>query len=149
MSFGSRWQRRKLSDEFEVVKVYLPRTMLEKLKEIKQQTGVNISRLCAIAVDNEIERDNPFNFDDELPESVPEHVYAAEAGRILEYLSHVPGGLSVQAMVLLRRDMGMENKHDVLCGIAELIRAGAVRKDITNFGINKGSEVYKIGRAHV
>jgi hypothetical protein len=101
----------------------------EKLNAHSLKTNIPLSRLICIAIDNELGREKPFEFDTTLPnEEIEDHAYADEGGRILKFLKMVQAGLSLDVLVLLRHDMGIPDKHIFLLTFGDLLRLGLVEK---------------------
>lgn len=94
----------------------------ENIKYIAKAKGVTFSRLIAIAIDNEMERDNPFEFDTTFPlESTAEKmVYSIEGGKILSYMQNIKGA-ALETLVLLRHDIGISDKQVFLAALKEVI----------------------------
>jgi len=117
----------KRKDEiFELVKVYLPKSIAGILKEKRMGTNIPLSRLAAIAIDNELDTDVPFTYTCEIPERVTEYLYAAEAGRLLAFLTRVPSGVARDTIMLCRREIGVMDKDALMGALKELYDKGLV-----------------------
>jgi hypothetical protein len=83
---------------------------------------IPISRLIAIALEHELEREKPFEFDVTLPdEEYVEFAYADEAGRIMSYLRGDIQGFGLDMLCLLRHDIGIPDKQTFLLAFRELV----------------------------
>ena len=105
-----------------------PKTNIAKstdqiLREISLEREIPISKLIAIAIDNELGTENPFQFHYALPSDLREGImYPREAGRIKEYMfSTVPNGTGLDQLLLCRRDMGIESKEVFLRAFRDLV----------------------------
>jgi hypothetical protein len=48
-------------------------------------------------------------------------MYAAESGKILNYLMKLPIGMALDTLLIARREFGIEDKEAVLCAVKELL----------------------------
>lgn len=123
----SRYKKRQTPDLFVAVKAYIPKTTFEFLREFSDHVRVPMSRLIAIAVDNELDQgENKFNYPDNLPDHVEEFEYAAEAQKIIPVLEKCNAGMAVDTLLICRREIGIERREDMLGGIKELLDRGIV-----------------------
>ncbi len=117
-----RSQKKRERTSMAEVKVYMSKETEKILRQIGFERNIPISRLIAIAVDNELDTEVPFNYPCELPETTyKEYLYAAEAGKIMDWLSRCPHGADVDILCLARRDMGIETRETLLEGLRELL----------------------------
>ena len=111
----------KRADEiFECVKVYMPKKTVKMLKDKRMSTSTPLSRLVAIAVDNELDMERPFNYPCDIPKEVKEYMYASEAGRLLTFLTRVPSGVALETIMLCRREIGVMDRDALMCAMREL-----------------------------
>lgn len=105
------------------VAVYLPKSLYDYLKAKSTVLKMPMSRLVAWAVDNEItEGDGAFAYSHSLPTTVyVEGAYVDEGGLIYQYLMRNGTPLSIDQLVLARREVGIPDKVKLLLGIRELI----------------------------
>lgn len=107
--------------EFEAIKAYIPPMIHAKLKDASRLQGLPMSRLMAIALDNEFDQEMPFHYPtDLLDEPYEEYAYVNEANKILDYLCKFRNGIGRDALLLSRRDLGIEKREDILRGLREL-----------------------------
>jgi hypothetical protein len=98
----------------------------EKLQKFSQYHEMSISRLVAIAVDNELQKEKPFEFDLNVPdEKYVDMAYADEAGKILQFLKAY-GGMGVDMLMLVREDIGITDKRIFLLAFRELAQKGLI-----------------------
>lgn len=116
-------QHRKPNAAFEEVKVFLPKSVMEKIRKKAEETNIKMSRLIALAIDNELDAIIPFTYHCPMP-TAPyiECAFQMEAGRVLKYLKdNFDNGTGVESLVICRRDMGIESRETVMFAIRELL----------------------------
>jgi len=108
-------------------KVWCPKSLDTKLKEISKRTGIPVSHLVMIAVDNELDAPAPFAYPCELPSSVYiEGAYMDEAQRIATFLTKFKKGIDRKTMMYFRRDVGIDNRETLMLAIRELMEVGVL-----------------------
>lgn len=81
-----------------------------------------VSRLVAIALDNEIHRENSFEWNLTLPnEDLEEFAYADQAGKLIRYLTDNTRGVSLDMLLLFREDIGIKCKDELRYGLKEAL----------------------------
>lgn len=116
-------------DTFAMVKVYVPRALVTAMKVKSEQTGLPVSRLFCIAVDNELDAPVPFNFPCILPSNTYiEMAYAEEAQLIAKYLVKFVNGCGRDQLMLCRRDIGILNKTTFMLAFRELLEVGVIEE---------------------
>lgn len=119
----------KLNDAFECIKVYVPKGTSAILKAKAAERGEPVSRLCAIAIDNELDqKDKAFRYPTELPKEDTENEYTVEGGKILQFLRKFPSGLALDTLLLCRRDIGLTHRDTVLAAYKELLQVGLIEE---------------------
>lgn len=110
------------NDPFVKIQVYVPRSVHKILKEKSDEMKLPISRICAIAIDNELDSPAPFTYPCVLPKSdyIPQ-AYIGEAGKISRFLLKFPYGIGRDGLMLLRRDIGIPNREQLMLGYRELL----------------------------
>jgi len=103
---------------------------LNFLFEQREKSGVPISRLIAIAIDNELDAVEPFNYSLEFPdEPFLEMQYVDEGGKILRYLNKFgETGTPLINLILGRREVGIENRRIFLLAYREILHLGLVEE---------------------
>lgn len=114
----------KDNDLFVNCSIYLSRRTHNIIKQASAETGHPFARLIAMAVDNELDTANPFNYPCDLPEKYTEFEYAAEAAKVSDFLAKCPKGAALEVLLLARRDIGLLKRSDVLGGVRELLEKG-------------------------
>jgi hypothetical protein len=101
---------------------FIPFSMFEKLKKLSYEKRVPISMLIAIAIDNEFDSPNPFNYpvDEPTSEFIPE-AFFKEANKIYDFLVEFPQGFDKASLMLLREDIGITGKDEFRFGLRELL----------------------------
>jgi hypothetical protein len=116
------------------VKIYLPKSLYDILKAKSEKTGLPMSRLASFAIDNEIVDqgiDAAFEYDCKMPENTyVEGAYVDEGSRIYRYLTRNGSPMSVDQMILHRRDIGVPEKLTLLLGLRELLERGTLVEEI-------------------
>lgn len=93
----------------------------ELLDKIALSKKIPITRLVAIAIENELLKDNPFNYDIDTPsEEYTPLAFASEAQKILDYLGKV-SGLSLDMLCILRHDIGIPDKKLFMLAFRECL----------------------------
>jgi hypothetical protein len=112
------------SAKFIQVKCYIPKKTYEKLREHSEALHQPMSKLLAIALDNELDAPAPFNYPCVMPNSVfIENAYLEEAQKIVRYLEDFPKGVARDTLVLARRDIGIESRDTFMLAFRELWEA--------------------------
>ena len=104
------------------VTVYLPVKTAEIISDIAQGNA-SMSRLIAIAVDNELDAPTPFNYECELPKApfVP-YAYSTEASRLAIYIgAYFPTGATLESIMLCRRQFNVPDRLTVMLAFRELM----------------------------
>lgn len=114
---------------FDILKVYLPQSLIKEIKRLAQEQYLPVSRLILYAIDNEMGRDKPFEYDSKLPtDPYVLHAYTEEAQQIYRYMYKFPTGLSRDQLLACRRDVGIESKDALLHGLRELLTIGLLEE---------------------
>lgn len=112
------------NNKIERVTSYVSNKHMEFLVYYSQLYKLPITRLIAIAIDNEcLKKENAFNVDLTLPESGEnvEYAYAEQAGKILNYVRNLPFGTSLDMLYIVRHDIGISNKDVLLSAFKECL----------------------------
>jgi hypothetical protein len=108
--------------------ITLPPSIHNILKEHNMRTGIPISTLVAIALDNELDQAEPFRYSCKCP-NVPyvEYAYQNEAGKIFQFLQQHDGkGFDLETLVLLRRDIGIAERDRFLLALREISHVDSI-----------------------
>lgn len=117
------------NDPFEKVTAFVPKSLSKLLRHISIQQDIPMSKLIAIAIDHEIERNNGFDQMLKKPESeFKKNEYVDESVRIFEFLKKFPGGTGVDTLWLFRREFGIKDKEIFMLSYRELIYSGMVEE---------------------
>lgn len=143
---GTNYMKNTEDLAYESVRVYLPVSLSKRLKEISRMKGMPMSRLLAIAMDNELDQEEPFRYVCDIPDDdYVEYEHAHAAGKLLEWLLKMPTGAGVDMMLLARRDIGIFSRESVLRGLRELIEkkmVEAIRPSRAKFGFFHEDYIY-------
>lgn len=92
------------------------------IKAIAVERKLTYSRVIAIAIDNELGKDKPFEFDLTLPEedTCEDLIYADEGGKLLDYMAKIRGA-GLDTLILLRHDIGIPDKDTFLATFKECL----------------------------
>lgn len=111
-----------------IVKAYMPPMLHARLRDQSRLLGLPMSRLIAIAIDNELDQECPFAYDTSLPESDEEYNYVSEITTILDYICRYPKGIGRDHLCLARHDFGIESRSTVLGVVKQLLEKGMVEE---------------------
>jgi len=104
------------------MKFLMPQHHSEKVREISKERQISIYRLLAFAVDNELQKEIPFEFDISLPEQESlEFTYAEQGGMILDFVKTLRLGAGLDILLLLRYKIGIPDKQEFLLAFTELL----------------------------
>lgn len=96
------------------------------LRKISALSDIDISKLVAIAVDNEMSKglEGRFKVDLCLPDidDVEEFAYAHEAGKLLDFLKVLQNGTSLMMLYILRHEIGVSDKDRLLYALSDLLQ---------------------------
>lgn len=106
----------------------------KKLEFYSKKYKLPMSRLIAIAVDNELaalsleDEYMPFYWDMKLPafDSFPDLQYADEAGRLVKYMKRDSRGMSLDLLLVLRHDIGIPDRDRLKFGLVEALRKNLI-----------------------
>jgi hypothetical protein len=91
------------------------------LESISFAYKLPITTLVAIAIEHELQRDKPFDYDVSLPkDEYLEFSFVDEAGKILDFMRKF-AGLSLEQMCLNRHDMGIPDHDRFMLGFRECL----------------------------
>ena len=94
-----------------------------KINQISKDRKVAITRLIGYAIDNELSKEIPFQFDYALPvDEYIENAYAVEANKILDYFKTINRGLPLDTLLLIREKIGVPDKQRLLYGMRECLK---------------------------
>lgn len=113
---------------FELIEVYVPASIRKKIKEVSEKKLIPMSRLVLFAIDNELDQEEPFRYDIPEPNVYVEYEYAIEAGRIIKFLENFKSGLSIDQIITMRREIGVQDKQKLINGLEELLNTGVAIK---------------------
>ena len=129
---------------------HVSRHTREILDEIQQKKKLPMIRLIAMAIEHELERENPFEYDVTVPsDKYVEHAYASDAGKILTYLKR-SSGMSLENLCIMRHDIGIPDKKTLLlafreCLLSRQIESYKPKKQLNSkFDYNEDDVFYRI-----
>jgi hypothetical protein len=131
--FGGRHlpiMRAPEDDPYVLLRVYVPKSLAKKLEEFGDLKFLPQSKLVCIALDNELDQTDAFNYPTSLPTNInfDENPYAHEAGLIVEFLKKMPGGAPLDTLLLARRQIGIESRDTLKAAYAELLHHGLIEE---------------------
>ena len=97
------------------------------IRGVSALNKVSLSRLIAIAIDHELERDKPFEYKLPMPErgEKVEYAYAEQSVLILDYMKTIRGA-GLDTLAILRHDIGIPDKTTFLAAFKECLDVGAL-----------------------
>lgn len=116
------------TDDSQVIKSYIPPMLHARLRDQSRLQGLPMSRLVAIALDNELDQEKPFYYNTELPEHAEDYAYATEAERMLTYICRYPHGIGRDHLCLARYEFGVKDRSVVLAALAGLLATDMVEE---------------------
>lgn len=126
--FKKSAQNSEESDMYTRITLYLPKSIFDAVKAVADEKNLPMSKLLTFAADNELDQKTPFAYNDEWPQSeYVEDKYVEQAAKVLKLIRKVPGGLSKDALLLLRREIGL-SRREVLEGLRELLEKNIVQE---------------------
>lgn len=136
-----RFQKKDSSRDnglYESLNIFLPKEQFDYLRDLSDERQLPISRLISFAVDNELDQTIPFKYDILEPTTeFVEDAYIEEAGKIMRFMQHFPGGIGRDSLMLFRRTIGVPNKTVFMLALRELFKAGMVIKTARKPAFNK------------
>jgi len=111
--------------------VMVPRATARIIQKVHEKTGLPISRLIAIAIDNEVsESVSPFNYPCLMPTSpYVEYAYADEAGKLLRFIQlYEEKPMTIEQLMLCRRDAGIPSREVFMLAYRELLEKNMIEE---------------------
>lgn len=107
---------------FQSVQGSLSQKQMEILRAMAKMHDLPMSRLIAIAIDNELQKDKPFKINLTIPDiEIIENSYAHEAQLIIKFIKSSKLGLSIDMLYTLRHDIGIDNAEILLLALKECL----------------------------
>jgi len=119
------------------LRVFLPRNIHKMLMAFRSVKGIPIARLVAIAIYNEMRRDNPFYLNIKATTPFEPHKYQNEASVIYRFLQDNKGGMAKDLLLISKDLLGLHDEDTFLHGITELLETELV-EEIEGYG---GSDI--------
>jgi hypothetical protein len=96
----------------------------DKLRGISLYKKLTMSKLIAIAIDNELSKPKPFELDLTLPDldDYEEFAFADQACILVDYMRKLRVGAGLDVLMLLRHDIGLPDPQQFLCAFAECLK---------------------------
>jgi len=109
------------------ITMWVSRTHGSAIKTASANHKMPMSRIAGLAFDAEMVRNPTLKFDFDLPDDFIEYAYAAEAGKIMDYMKKaLKSPLSLDLLYMLRHDIGVKDVGALFGGFNELIEKGFV-----------------------
>jgi hypothetical protein len=140
------------NDFYRNVSVVLPKGTYDILKAKSMERRENVSKMIAVAIDNELGTENPFNFFCKIPTGeYIEDVYLDEAFKIYKYMKsysdkNAKSGIGLDRLVLARRDIGISDIMALLNGMRELLEKKQIERyrPLANASYFRSEDYYRI-----
>lgn len=127
--FPNKSRFAKENDPYTYVGAFLPKGTAEILRSKSAETGLPMSKLISIAIDNELDSPAPFNYPCLLPSSIfIPGAFVEECARIVQYLMRFPSGCGREQLMLSRRDFGVPNRDTLMYAYRELLEMGIIKE---------------------
>ena len=126
-------------DKMAKLTFFISKHHYNKIKDIAAKLSMPVSRVVCMGLDNELERENPCEYDLTLPEIDEnlENAYADEGGKFLTFMKTLHSGMGLDMLVMLRYEMGVPNKTALITVFADCLEKGI---------IERYKPPYKVGR---
>jgi len=109
--------------------VSIPICTMSILDEYSVKLKLPIARLVAIAIDNELDAETPFNYPYKNQSGVDDNfMYAKEAGIISNFIKQFPNGIAVESIMLCRRQHGVIDRELLKMVYTELLHRGMIEE---------------------
>ena len=116
------------TDDSMIIKAYVPPMLHARLRDQSRLLGLPMSRLVAIALDNEFDQAEPFNYNTELPDNADDYAYVTESDKMLTYICRYPNGIGRDHLCLARYEFGVNDRSVVLAALKSLLDTGMVEE---------------------
>ena len=103
----------------------------EKVRDFVKLRKISLSRMIAGIIDNELSKENPFDFDCRLPDvnTYDINAYSDQGGKIISFLDTSDKGYGLDVLTMLRYDIGVPDKLEFLAGFAGALSIGLIIVD--------------------
>ncbi len=107
---------------FDILKTYVSKDVADKIRKIAENKNTTISKLLAIAIDNEMDTPSPFTFPHDMP-STPfiKGAYQEEAMLMSQYLDKFDDGADIETLMLHRHAIGIADKNTFMLAVREML----------------------------
>lgn len=122
-------KRNKLDSPFVRLILNIPKSLAVTLNREADARGETVNRLACIAIDNELDQSNAFNYPIDFPDTpYVEFAYSSEAIKMLDYLRKFPNGIQVKFLILDRRAYTVPDRDTALHAYRELFNTKMVEE---------------------
>jgi len=114
----------KREDAMEHPSCNIGKRTFQTLEDFKVSHRIPVARQIAIALDNELDSQKPFNYPAPDISQIPfvEGEYFSESVKIYQYIAdHWKHGIGIDLLLLCRLDFNIPDKTQVMLGLRELI----------------------------
>src|SRR3990167_5546869 len=118
---------------YEKFTVFLPKSMMSKLRFHSDRQSLPVSKILSFAVDKESMRSDAFEFDASLPTG--------------EFVKKIPYGLGLDSLLLFKQEIGINNNELFLHGFRELLDSGMIEGFYPSRSEYKYEKTYRYYRA--
>lgn len=111
------------------LRVPVSSTLFDRLEAQAERFKMPVTRLVAIAVENELAKDKPFeDFVVKIPESgtYDEFTFSDEAGKIVNWFRMFGASVTLDQLYIFRHDMHIPDGHTFLAGVRECLDRGMI-----------------------
>jgi len=119
----------------------------KKIEEYAKKLKLPLTRIIAMAIDNEFSKAHPFKgIDFTLYKDIQEDTYSEQAQKIVNYMSMIKSAVTIDFLYSMRHDIGLQHLEDVVGGFSELMRAGLLTEHLPSYikPIKGGNKYYKL-----
>lgn len=108
---------------FEMMKAYVPKAMVAKLKSLAEDRGVPLGRIISWGLYNEFKRDGGFEIDIRLPTTVTEDVIE-KSEKVMAFIEKTRA-VSIDMLVLCKEEIGL-SQRDILASVRFLLSSSRI-----------------------
>jgi len=127
MKFPNKKQVKKLETVLVNIQGSVSKHMAEQLNKISDEKRVPKSVLIARAIANELDSQTPFEFDVSMPDIAYVDEDVPGCVQLHKFIQSHPG-LSIEHLVILKEDIGINNKETLLLAYRRLLAVNMIEE---------------------
>jgi hypothetical protein len=117
------------SSPLKKIEFYIPEILYNKIKMVSAEKEIPIARLASIALYNETETENPFNFDTEMPDTPYDpDAFTREAPKLMDLINSFKNGVGLDFLIMAKESAGIFTKEQLMLAFRELLEKDVIEK---------------------